>query len=383
MKKRIVVFGGCGTVGQRVRDAISKQDDMEVFAIVTRSPKENVQLPYSRGIPIYTSDNKYIEGFKQLGIQSKKLEDLLKIRDSFDVVIDCTDDGVGRINLEKYYKPNDIKAIFQGGEKEDIAQVSFNSLCNYEDAINKNYIRVVSCNTTGASRVLRVLDVNYSIIKAYGMLDRRGNDPHQEGKLPRGSQSTIECNSHHSKDIVTVIKNLTEKIKTDAKKVDKQEFHSHIWTIDLEKEVSLDELKSLFRTSTRIITLSDKFMFKDDGKIKFYVKDSARLGQGTGDIYETLVWPEEFISTEKCIYPIEKFGGTIIEATSGNAGVRFISLSGENLYKCNEGTRVSFQILVDQQSIVVPETVDAVRAMFNMASKQESIEKTNKSLGIK
>ena len=368
MKKKVVIFGGCGTVGQRVREAIIKQDDMDVFAIVTRSPKENVLIPYSSGIKIYASDNKNLEGFKELGINDiGTLEDLLKLKNSFDVVVDCTDDGVGKVNLEIYYKPNNIKAILQGGEKAKTAEVSFSALSNYEEAIGKNYIRVVSCNTTGSSRLLSLLDKNYGVMKAYGYLERRGNDPHQESKLPRGSQSTIEVNSHQGKDITTVLKNLEGKIKTDAKKVDKQEFHSHFWTVDLEKKVSLDELKALLKESTRIITLSDKFLFKDDGKIRFYARDRARSNGVTSDIYETIIWPEEFVSAERTVYPLFEVYGCV----------------EDNLYKCKEGTKVSLQILVDQQCIVVPEIVDAVRAMFNMESKEGSIKKTNYTLKIK
>lgn len=373
MKKRIVIFGGCGTVGQRVRDAISRQDDMEVFAVVTRSAKENVLIPHYNGIKVYTSSPNELERFKQLGISDiGTLDDLFKYKNSFDVIIDCTDDGFGKKNLENYYRSNGFKVIFQGGEKADIAEASFSALSNYEEAAGKNYIRVVSCNTTGSSRLLKILDDNYNILMAYGYLERRGNDPHQESKLPRGSQTTIEVDSHQGKDITTVLKNLKGKIRTDAKKVDKQEFHSHYWTIDLEKKPSLDEIKCLLKNSTRIITLSDKFMFKDDGKIKFYMRDRARTNGGTGDVYETIVWPEEFIRVDKSLYPVDKVH---------QEGKEHYEI--EELYVCKEGTKVSLQILVDQQCIVVPETVDAVRAMFNMASKQESIEKTNKSLGIK
>ena len=41
------------------------------------------------------------------------------------------------------------------------------------------------------------------------------------------------------------------------------------------------------------------------------------------------------------------------------------------------------QIAIDQQADVIPENIDAIRAMFELATAQESIEKTNKSLGIK
>jgi glyceraldehyde-3-phosphate dehydrogenase (NAD(P)) len=37
---------------------------------------------------------------------------------------------------------------------------------------------------------------------------------------------------------------------------------------------------------------------------------------------------------------------------------------------------------IHQEAIVVPENIDAIRAMFELASKEESIKITNESLGI-
>ena len=37
---------------------------------------------------------------------------------------------------------------------------------------------------------------------------------------------------------------------------------------------------------------------------------------------------------------------------------------------------------IHQESIVIPENIDAIRAMFNLADKWTSIEKTDKALGL-
>jgi glyceraldehyde-3-phosphate dehydrogenase (NAD(P)) len=47
-----------------------------------------------------------------------------------------------------------------------------------------------------------------------------------------------------------------------------------------------------------------------------------------------------------------------------------------------KGKRLFYIQAVHQESDVVPENVDAIRAMFELADKWESIKKTNKSLGI-
>lgn len=48
-------------------------------------------------------------------------------------------------------------AIFQGGEKHEIAGLSFVAQVNYAEALDKQHARVVSCNTTALCRVLHAL----------------------------------------------------------------------------------------------------------------------------------------------------------------------------------------------------------------------------------
>ena len=40
------------------------------------------------------------------------------------------------------------KAIFQGGEKHELTGFSFIASLNYADALGRDLVRVVSCNTT-------------------------------------------------------------------------------------------------------------------------------------------------------------------------------------------------------------------------------------------
>lgn len=347
----VLLVGGCGTIGQRVRDAINLQDDMLVYAIVTRSAKESVLTAHKKGYAIYTSEPKEIENFKRLGIDVKgTIEDILN-GGGFDIIVDCTEDknardkngkkiGSGEKNLIEHYKPRDLKAILQGGERHEAVDVSFNALANYNDAIGKNYVRVVSCNTTGASRLLKVIDNHFGVAHAYGFLTRRGNDPHQKGEQPRGSESTIEVNTHQGKDIATVLTHLEGRIATDAKKTDKQEFHSHTWAITIKELPNVDSVLDVLKSEPRILLLGDDGMFDSDTKIHHWSKELRMRG----DIYETIVWPKKFVSVN--------------------------------------GNVIKLQILVDQQAIVVPETIDCIRAMLGMATKEESIRKTNESLGI-
>ena len=348
--KSVVLWGGCGTVGQRVRDAIGYQDDLEVYAIVTRTAKENVLTAYEQGIRIFTSDPSQLEDFRELGINDiGTVDELLMQKDNFDIIVDCTPAGEGERNVREFYHPHGVRAILQGGENPDSVEMSFNALVNFDEARDKQIVRVVSCNTTGSIRVLQALEKKFGVKFASATIDRRGNDPHQSSKLPRGSINKPSLNSHHGPDIVTVIKDFEGKVKTKAKKSDKQEFHSHEWNVVLEREATREEILEVFQKAERVMLLKGSGQFVDDGKIRFWAKERWLRG----DIYETIVWPAETIDIED------------IEGRSMERGIR-----------------VRFDLLVDQQCIVVPEIIDAIRAMLHLSTAEESIKKTDTTLGI-
>jgi len=71
------------------------------------------------------------------------------------------------------YEKAGVKAIFEGGEKHEVAGFSFNAMCNYDKAIGRDFVRVVSCNTTGICRALYPLDKAFGVEKARVVLARR------------------------------------------------------------------------------------------------------------------------------------------------------------------------------------------------------------------
>lgn len=55
-----------------------------------------------------------------------------------------------------------------------MAGFSFNAACNYKEALGRDFVRVVSCNTTGLCRSLYSMDTAFGIKKARVVLIRRG-----------------------------------------------------------------------------------------------------------------------------------------------------------------------------------------------------------------
>ena len=112
---------GYGTIGKRVADAITAQKDMELVGITGHSYDFKIEVAKIKGFRIFIIGDE--EEFVKNGIKPEG--DINNLLEEADVIVDCTPKKVGRDNKEKYYLPKEIKAIFQGGEKPDVAEASF------------------------------------------------------------------------------------------------------------------------------------------------------------------------------------------------------------------------------------------------------------------
>ena len=151
-----VAVNGYGNIGKRVADAVAKQDDMKLVGVSKTRPNFEAFVAIKKGYPLYVSDESNIDAFRAAGLEvAGTTADMLR---EADVVVDATPEGMGAKNLENLYKKVGIKAIFEGGEKHAAIGASFNAYCNYDGAFGKDYVRVVSCNTTGLCRTLYAVD---------------------------------------------------------------------------------------------------------------------------------------------------------------------------------------------------------------------------------
>ena len=76
---------------------------------------------------------------------------------SVDIMLDSAPGGVGIKNKEHYVAAG-LKAVFQGGEKSEVAEVFFHGYANYAKGVGKDYLKLTSCNTTGLIRAIDCLD---------------------------------------------------------------------------------------------------------------------------------------------------------------------------------------------------------------------------------
>ncbi len=334
-----VAINGYGTIGKRVADAVMLQDDMELIGITGHSFNYRLEIAQDLGIDIYSAgDPKYANELVLNGINVKgNVKDLVR---KSDIVVDCSPKPFGKSNIENLYKPLGKKAILQGGEKSSAVQCSFVAQCNYEKATGLDYVRVVSCNTTGLSRSLHALDKAFKVVKARATLIRRAGDP---ANIARGPINSIipsfELPSHHGPDVRTVLPKM--EIFTTAVVVPTTLMHMHNLSVVLEQEHDIDEVIDVFRKETRIRVIGKNKKLDSTANIMEMARD---LGYKRSDMNELCVWEKG----------IGHYDGELF-----------------------------FPQAVHQESIVVPENIDCIRSMFDIMEKEESISKTNKSLNIK
>jgi glyceraldehyde-3-phosphate dehydrogenase (NAD(P)) len=337
-----VRVNGFGTIGKRVAEAIQKQEDMKLYGIsdVSKGPEmETLLSPKGElhKVDVYASNK---EGAEKLRKDNVDIEGTLEEHsDEIDIVVDSTPSGVDKSNKENIYKPNNLKAVFQGGAPDDIADVKFNADANYQEANGENYVKVVSCNTTSLSRTMNTLKENFGVDEVVANLVRRGGDIPQDGRGPINSIIPVtDVPSHHGPDVKAVMPELD--IKTLAVKVPVTYGHVHMVNAELEQDVNEEEIIEAFDKNPRINLLEAEKGFDSTSKVHEMMRD---LGRKRSDMQETGVWKETITVEDGTCYWIH---------------------------------------MVHQESIVTPDTIDAIRSMLGVEGKQRSMEKTNNALGI-
>jgi glyceraldehyde-3-phosphate dehydrogenase (NAD(P)) len=333
-----VCVNGYGTIGRRVADAIALQPDMKLVGIVKTKPDYKAVIARKKGYAVYAPTEKELKEFERAKFEvAGLLNDALK---EVDVVVDTTPEGMGEKNKQLYEKAG-VKAIFEGGEEHTVAQISFVAQCNYDDAYGKDYIRCVSCNTTGLCRTLNALNRSFGIKKARAVIIRRAADPDdiRRGPLDAIVPDPITLPSHHGPDVKTVLPDLP--ITTVAVKVPVTHMHLHSLIVSLKnKMVKSDDVKEVFKNTTRLMLVREADGVDSTAQLFDWARD---MGRSRNDIYEICIWDE--------------------------------SITVEN------GELYFFQA-IQQESNVIPENVDAIRAAMEAEEADDSIKLTNKTMGI-
>jgi glyceraldehyde-3-phosphate dehydrogenase (NAD(P)) len=333
-----VAINGYGTVGKRVADAVAAQPDMEIVGVSKTRPSFEAYIAKARGFPLYIADPAKRAPFEKLGLPvAGSVEEMIK---RADLVVDATPGGVGEKNKPLYEKAG-VKAIFQGGEEHAVAGFSFCSDCNYREAMGRQFVRVVSCNTTGLCRIINTLDKEYGIAKVRAVMVRRASDP---GEVKKGPVDAVVLDpvtvpSHHGPDVQTVLPHIP--ISTMAMIVPTTFMHMHAVQIELKKEGKKERVLELIERHPRMGLVRGGTGIKSTAELKEYALD---MGRPRGDLWESCIFADS------------------------------IAVLGKD---------VSFFQAIHQEADIVVENVDAIRAMVgSVKDSDESIRMTNEALNF-
>jgi glyceraldehyde-3-phosphate dehydrogenase (NAD(P)) len=334
-----VAVNGYGVIGKRIADAVALQDDMELIGVSDVISDWRIKAALEKGYRVFAATQDAGNMMKAEGISvSGDVNDLLS---QIDVVVDSTPKKVASANLEKY-KQYGLKAIFQGGEKHSLTGHSFVAQANYETAIGRDMTRVVSCNTTSIVRVMGALDNAGLFKRARGVLIRRATDPWESDHS--GVMNTVvpekDIPSHQGPDAQSVLPGLD--VITIAVVAAHTTSHLHSWSVELTRLATKDEVLAAFRAAPRIA-----FLRAEDGLVALNttLELMADLGRPRGDMWEVGLWEDSL---------------TVL------------------------GSEAFFNYQVYNQAIVVPENIDAIRALMGMERDgAQSIAKTDQAMGMK
>ncbi len=333
-----VAVNGFGTIGKRVADAVTRQPDMELVGVAKTRPSFEARRAAERGYRLFVAGGGERAAFDAAGLPlAGTLDDLLH---DADVVVDATPERVGKANA-KIYSSLGVKAVFQGGEAAEVAEASFSALANYAAGRGKRTLRVVSCNTTGIARAASVLVPRWGVSHWEVTLVRRAADPAETKKGPvNGILPTFRMPSHHGPDVRTIFPELP--IATTAVVVPTTLMHVHVNHVRLERPpTDSAELLRAFRESPRFHVFAPWEGVEGTPQVMEYARDR---GIGFNDMMENVLWEN---------------------------GLRV------------DGSDAYFFQAIHQESIVVPENIDAIRAMFELAPDgRTSIRITDRALGL-
>jgi glyceraldehyde-3-phosphate dehydrogenase (NAD(P)) len=333
-----VAVVGYGVIGQRLADGVARQEDMELVGIADLKPTISLRALVERGMPydLYCAVPGMESGLTDAGIPvSGSMEDLIS---KVDVVLDSSPAGIGAKNKELYLK-HGVKAIFQGGEKNSVADVFFHGYANFDKGITADYLKLTSCNTTGLIRTIDWIDRKVGVEKAAITIIRRVADP---GDTFRGLTNNLMIEpvpNHQAVDLMTIMPH----VDCTGVLIHTPVTHGHIIScvVTTKEDITPEEAIAHFKLHPRMKVVKIADGFDSNGAFFRYARDRGSM---RADMYEVGLW-------EECV------------AKSGNDLI--------------------FSINIPQEAITIPESIDAIRACMGMqATGAEATAETNKYLGM-
>ena len=229
--------------------------------------------------------------------------------------------------------------MFQGGEKAEVADVFFHGTANYDKGIGADYLKLTSCNTTGLIRAVDAVHKAVGVTKTFITIVRRVADP---GDTHRGLTNVLqveEIPNHQAVDLMHII----PEIDATGMLIHTPVTHGHIITLSVTPKAKMSdaEVVEAFRAYPRIKVVRIAEGFNSNSSLFQWAR---YMEYPRADMYEIGLWEE------------------------------MVGHSGDDII---------FAINIPQESVTIPETIDAIRAAMEMqATGDEAVAATDRYLGI-
>ena len=334
-----VAVNGYGVIGKRVADAAAAQPDMQVVGVADTATDYRVALARHHGYDLYGSTEEAVAEMAAAGLDpGGGLSDLLA---AADVVVDTTPKGIGAAN-KTVYEAAGVKAVFQGGEPHELTGRSFVAQANYREAIGQRFVRVVSCNTTATVRVLNAFETRGHLRRARLTLIRRATDPWEShlGGMINTLLPEPHIPSHQGPDALTVLPGLD--LVTIAASGPFNLAHVHFAAIETPTPMTRGDVLELLEQAPRIALIRADQGVAAPNSVLEITRD---LGRPRGDLWEVALFEDTLTVQDNEVF-------------------------------CS--------YIVHNESIVVPENIDAIRALAGVEpDAATSIARTDTALGIR
>lgn len=334
-----VGINGYGVIGKRVADAVALQPDMELVGVADVATDYRVQMARVHEHTLYGGTEEACAAMAGAGLEpAGSIDDLLA---RVDVIVDATPKSVGAA-MQPRYREAGVKAVYQGGEKHELTGVSFVAQANYAEALGGEAARVVSCNTTGLVRVLHALRERELLARARVVLIRRATDPWEShlGGLVNTLLPEARVPSHQGPDAQTVLPDLD--VVTVAAAGPFNLSHVHFALIEAPHDIDLEAVLEALGEAPRLVFVRAEEGVEAPNSVIEIARD---LGRPRNDLWEVAVWENS------------------------------VAVKGREIF-------LTYQ--VDNEAIVVPENVDAIRALTAIETDPvASMTVTDETLGIR
>jgi glyceraldehyde-3-phosphate dehydrogenase (NAD(P)) len=270
MSKSIVHIVGTGTIGEPLIGLFTDFSDRLGFDEVTfhkrsalASDRPKIAHLMQRGAKL-AAEPDVREKFEKLG--HTVTYDAQEALERATVVIDCT--PAGNDNKERYLKLKNAKGFLAQGSEEGFGKpyargVNDEALVPGED----RFVQIVSCNTHNITTLIRTVceegGGELSLRRGTFVCMRRANDVTQSEDFVAaptvGKHDDPEFGTHHAHDANRVFRTLGKDLNlfSSAVKLNTQYMHSLWFNLDLDRDITLEEVVRRLRENARV-ALTDK-----------------------------------------------------------------------------------------------------------------------------